>query len=268
MFRKNLKRLLLIAFITASFHAFAQDTSPLPWSRNEYLIDSFIDIALNNEYVPQQSGLRKWNKTIYYYYYIHRTADEVLHERLSNLHLQHLANITGMSIQQVDNKKSANLLIVFSTEKSLEQELLTEFHIQSKKQRQQLVRNSVCLAHFTTNKNSSIRKAIVIIPVDRARAKAKLVSCIVEELTQVMGLPNDSDKVFPSIFNDHSTDELLSGLDFILLKILYHPALKTGIKAKSIRPKLQAIIQEFKKQNLISNAQVLVTKGGLYPLLY
>lgn len=237
------------------------------WATPDYLVESFVEIALNNEYSTKQNSIRKWTKLVKYYF-IHHVSDQDLHERLSRLHLEHLANITGVEMRQVDKKKNANLLIVFSTENQFEKELQDEFKIKSKKQRSRLSRNSVCLAYFATYKNGSINKAVVIIPVDRARAHAKLVSCIVEEITQVMGLPNDSEKVFPSIFNDKSYNDLLSGLDFLLLKMLYHPMVKPGMNKQVLKPVLKKIIKELEGQEVIAQAEKKVMTGGLYPLLY
>jgi len=254
---------LILLFVTFSVWAEAKKA----WMQSSYIVESFIDIALNNEYASHKSGIRKWKQPIRYYF-IHRVADESLHEYLSNLHLSHLKNITGHDIQETKQAKEANLYIIFSKERFLEQELKNDFKIKSKTERKQLVKNSVCLAHFYVNQDSSLQKAVVIIPVDRARAKAKLVSCIVEELTQIMGLPNDSDKVFPSIFNDKSSNELLSGLDYILLKILYHPDLKIGLREKNVRGIVNNIIQQFNQQGIVSQAENKVMAGELYPLLY
>ena len=237
------------------------------WAKKEYLVSSFVEIALNNEYSVKQSRVRKWTVPIRYYF-VHRVADQQLHEQLSKLHLQHLSDITGVDIQPVSKKNKANLLIVFSTEGRLEKELQSEFNIKSKKQRTQLFRNSVCLAHFSINTDHSIRKAIVIIPVDRARAHAKLVACIVEELTQVMGLPNDSEKVFPSIFNDKSFNDLLTGLDYLLLKLLYEPEVKAGMKKSQVTRIITKVIGRFKEKGLVAEAEDKVMEGGLYPLLY
>mgnify|MGYP000152544613 CR=1 FL=1 len=237
------------------------------WSKADYLLSSFYEIALNNEYSTKKSTVRKWTKAVRYYF-VHRVADQALHEKLSKLHLQHLIDITGVDIKAVKQKSKANLLIVFSTEKRLENELLNEFKIKSKRQRNQLFRHSVCLAHFSINPDNSIRKAIVIIPVDRARAHAKLLACIVEELTQIMGLPNDSDKVFPSIFNDKSFNDLLTGLDYLLLKMLYHPMVKVGMTKAAVAPVIAKIIKKFKKEGIVASAEKTVMKGGLYPLLY
>ncbi len=237
------------------------------WTDSEYILDSFIEIALNNEYSTAQTGIRKWTTAINYYF-IHRVGDQALHERLTKMHLDHLASISGVTFNAARHKKKANVLIIFSTENRLEQELQSEFKIESVVQRNHLLSKSVCLAHFSTHKNGSIKKAIVIIPVDRARAHAKLVSCIVEELTQVMGLPNDSEKVFPSIFNDKSHNDLLTGLDYVLLKILYHPKVKTGARINAIKNVLKDLIKVLDKQGIIAKAEQKVMEGDLYPLLY
>ena len=125
----------------------------------------------------------------------------------------------------------------------------------------------MCLAYFSTYSDNSINRAVVIIPVDRARAHAKLLSCVVEELTQVMGLPNDSDKVFPSIFNDKSKDDFLSGLDYLLLKLLYHPKIKVGMDTVHVEHLLKDIIAQESFQQLIIESNQLVHQQGLYRLL-
>jgi len=238
---------------------------PPHWKNTDYLINSFIDVALNNEYSAAESTVRRWDSPINYYF-MHRSLDKELHEQLTLLHLQHLAAITDVKIQAAPHKNKANLFIIFSNEASLNHDLQHEFKIKSAQKREQLVRHSVCLANITTYKNGSMRKAIIIIPVDRARAHAKLVACIVEEITQIMGLPNDSDKVFPSIFNDKSYNDLLSGLDYVLLKMLYHPTLKSGMSKRQAKPILKKIIHSFRQQGLIDKATKEVTKGGLYAL--
>jgi hypothetical protein len=89
------------------------------------------------------------------------------------------------------------------------------------------------LLHFKHNKQSELISVLVIIPVDHAMSYGLLSACIIEELTQAMGLPNDSDWVIPSIANDKSVLDLLTGLDYLLLKILYDNRLHAGMSAKT-----------------------------------
>lgn len=239
---------------------------PLHWKSPDYIINSFIEIALKSEYSTKVSTLRKWHQPIYYSIE-HRTADKKLHQEITEIHLAHLSHITGLSISPANNTKVANLKVIFSTESRLTQELQQDFLLNDQQQLQELTHHSVCLANFSTGPNNSIHQAIVIIPVDRARAHAKLLSCVVEELTQVMGLPNDSDKVFPSIFNDKSHDDYLSGLDYLLLRLLYNKNLKAGMKQAEVQSTLQKIIQDPAFQQHIEHAEQTVNQQGIFRLI-
>jgi hypothetical protein len=238
------------------------------WRQANYIVDSFFEIALKNEYSENGQTVRKWPANGIRYQYIHRVADNNLHEKLTELHLSHLQMITGLPIKPAKNIKDATLIIVFSQENSLKNDLQQFFDMRSAKERDDFFRHSICLGNFSTNADGAIRKAVIIIPVDRARGRAKLVDCIVEELTQVLGLPNDSEKVFPSIFNDRSIDHLLSGLDYTLLKILYDQRLRIGMNKAEAMPVVQSIVAGFIKSGLVKNADREVHGGGLYPLFY
>ncbi len=123
------------------------------------------------------------------------------------------------------------------------------------------------MGSFALNAQNQIEQAVVIIPVDHVYSRGLLVACIVEETTQVMGLPNDSDWVNPSIANDASRIELLTGLDYLLLKILYDSNLKAGMPLSQSQPIIKKIISDLQKNHQIKNAQHEVNKTGLYPLL-
>jgi hypothetical protein len=63
-------------------------------------------------------------------------------------------------------------------------------------------------------------------------------ACIEEELAQAMGLPNDCDEAEHSIFNDDQEYALLTRRDEILLGMLYHPSLASGMTAAEVRPRI------------------------------
>src|SRR3546814_16326288 len=64
-----------------------------------------------------------------------------------------------------------------------------------------------------------IRAAVILFPAHHSRATLR--ACVVEELTQIMGLANDSTIVADSIFNDRSPFTELTANDRLLLRILY-----------------------------------------------
>jgi len=262
-YSKSARRLLMTCLLSCSSISLADNAH---WQDPQYIKNSFIEIALNNEYTSGLAKVRKWTRPISYSI-IHRTADQTLHQQISEIHLKHLASITGLKIQPATAENKANLKIIFSSEKLIRQELKQDFLLHNQQQITELSRQGICLAHFSTYPDSSIKQAVVIIPVDRARAHAKLLSCVTEELSQIMGLPNDSDKVFPSIFNDHSQDDYLSGLDFLLLKLLYNPTIKAGMNHGQVIPQLNKILSQDEFQQLIHQSEQLVHQQGLYRLL-
>lgn len=69
-------------------------------------------------------------------------------------------------------------------------------------------------------------------------------SCIHEELAQGMGLPNDSDRARPSIFNDSDEFALLTTHDEQLLKILYDPRLRSGMSRAEAAPIVRQIAKD------------------------
>ena len=75
---------------------------------------------------------------------------------------------------------------------------------------------------------------------------ALLRSCIEEELTQAMGLPNDDLGVRPSIFNDRKEFGVLTAHDEVLLRVLYDPRLEPGMTPGTAMPVVRQIIAELR----------------------
>ena len=66
-------------------------------------------------------------------------------------------------------------------------------------------------------------------------------ACLHEEIAQGMGLPNDSPRARPSIFNDDQEFALLTPMDEDMLRILYNPALRPGMSLAEARPIVDAL---------------------------
>ncbi|WAL78448.1 DUF2927 domain-containing protein [Shewanella sp. DAU305] len=232
------------------------------WKNLTYITQAFSEIALKNEYDVAKHKVRKWRIPVRVFVE-HQVGDRALHTQLVQMHLAHLAEITGHDIQLVDTLLDANLHLVFTRQSQWESEVTRLMGPSSAKN----VHGSVCMAKFALNAKSEIERAWVIIPVDQAQMHGKLVACVVEEITQVLGLPNDSEKVFPSIFNDKTPQDLLTGLDFILLKLLYSPNIRAGMTAAEVKAPLQILLEQWQLDDTLINADKTVRQGQLYPLL-
>jgi len=232
------------------------------WQHKPYLHSSFSQIALQGEHDESDGRLHKWQQPISYTV-IDRTGDQALHQKMVTHHFEHLSSITGHKITSAANPATANVTVIFNSEQNLEHELLQSMGISDQKFRQSLSHNSVCVARITYDNSASINKAVVVIPVDRARAHGKLMACVVEELTQIMGLPNDSADVYPSIFNDFSFNDFLTGLDYLLLKLLYNRSLTSGMSDNEVKNTLIEITGSQEYSTLIHKAESLVRQNSL-----
>jgi len=66
-------------------------------------------------------------------------------------------------------------------------------------------------------------------------------SCLHEEITQGLGLANDSPTARPSIFNDDEEFALLTRQDELMLRMLYDPALRPGMTESEARPIVESL---------------------------
>ncbi len=214
-----------------------QTVAAQPWQKSAFITQSFYEIALGSEYGNSPLIVQKWNKPIRIYVE-HQVADTKLHDELLNAHIRDLRSITKLDIARVNSRAKANIRYYFTSQ----QKLPALVRATSGKSTLKHLKGSICLATMRANSSGRIQSAVVYIPVDQARMHAKLVSCIVEELTQVLGLLRDSDAVFPSVFNDRSHNDLLTGLDITLLKILYSSQIKSGMGRTKLKPLLRNII--------------------------
>lgn len=69
-------------------------------------------------------------------------------------------------------------------------------------------------------------------------------SCINEEIAQGLGLPNDSPRARPSIFNDDQEFALLTPMDELMLRMLYDDRLRPGMTEDEVRPLVGLIAAE------------------------
>lgn len=254
-----LRTLLVLLLGGAPVAAIAENDG---WRLSTFLVDSFIEIALKSAYSTRQNPVRKWNGPVDYFI-VQQVGDEDLHRRLVQVHFEHLAGITDLPIRPATSQATANFLVVLTSEERLEAELPYHFGIGSVRRREDLLRHSLCIATFATDRKGAIVRAVVMIPVDRARARGNLASCMVEELTHAMGLSNDSMKDIPSIFSRKSGIGFLSGLDYLMLKMLYDPRVKAGMGEKTVLPILQAIAEEYERDRRFETADRIAAEGGL-----
>lgn len=251
--------MLPLLLVSLSFKA---ASTPLTWLDKVFIETAFYNVALQHEYSSGTKPLAKWQQPIKIWI-DHRVGDKELHQELAELHIQHLAQVTQHPISLVDKESEANVKWIYTRQSKWISESTRVLNLKSIEH----LNSAICTAGYRTNAKGEIVYAGIIIPVDQARSRGKLVACIVEEITQVLGLPNDSDTAYPSIFNDHTPEDLLSPLDVVLLQLLYEPELKPGMTKAQVKPIVQKILKRYQETGVLRRAPNTTQQAPLYQLI-
>lgn len=164
-----------------------------------------------------------------------------IHRAFVVAHAKTLANLTGLSVNvQPPGDKSGNVTIVFVARAEMARIKIPQVTPQ---QLSRLAAPGGC--YFISYKKPLKRIIRAVIVVNLEREEDRINHCILEELIQSSGLPNDSNDMRPSLFSDY--DHLLkpSRTDTILIKTLYDPRMKAGLSRDDTLKAAKAIIAEF-----------------------
>jgi len=87
----------------------------------------------------------------------------------------------------------------------------------------------------------AIEQMTVFLP--RRAAPHAVRSCLIEEITQSLGPLNDLPGLGPSIFNDDFGHLWPTRLDLLMLRVLYHPEMRTGLSRRETLSRARAILE-------------------------
>jgi hypothetical protein len=102
-------------------------------------------------------------------------------------------------------------------------------------------RSTYCLVYALAASGSSGTYTRAFAVIRAEHPDLLRLSCLHEELTQGLGLPNDSPRARPSIFNDDEEFALLTDQDELLLRMLYSPELRPGMSPDEARPIVESL---------------------------
>ena len=112
-----------------------------------------------------------------------------------------------------------------------------------KKMLNNLMGPSRCFFVIWPDPEWAVKKAQIVINsiLDEHHIK----HCLLEELTQSLGLPNDSDRLRPSVFNETSMVTDLTVFDRILIKTVYDPRIPNGMNLGAFREQAETVIGSY-----------------------
>jgi hypothetical protein len=220
------------------------------------LAETFIQIALYDEYVSgtggrtlsgQASMLRRWEGPVRVglTFGPSVSADKRATDaaRVSS-YLARLAQVTGHPIRLDAGNPNFHLYIVSESERRALgpalQAALPGLGARDVAGITQMPRSTYCAVLAQSRGQSGVySRAFAVVRAEHPDLLR--LSCLHEEIAQGLGLPNDSPRARPSIFNDDEEFALLTGMDEDMLRLLYNPALRPGMTEEEARPILREL---------------------------
>lgn len=217
---------------------------------DEVIVGNVRTIAFYREYDPGvEHAMTRWDKPITIAYVGEITERQ--RKELDN-HLAELAHLSGRDFVHVAPDQAD--VVAFLAPDAFERVLDTyrddyRRFFRSDDAMEDVTREmageTLCFGRIITKTRSgSLEQAMVVIPTEIDRFLVR--SCIIEELTQVMGPVNDSDDIKPSIFNDSSGNLLLSDHDRLIIRVLYDDRLQAGMTWDQAEPIVRQIVADLR----------------------
>ena len=153
-------------------------------------------------------------------------------------HLRRIAQVTGLPFEGTQDTSKSDIDLIF-----LKRAQMGKLKIPNTDP--EVIRKAAqggCYFLSWKSPPDTIVKAIIVINVERDKAATN--SCILEEITQSLGLPNDTDMMRPSIFSDRDRLYDLSPTDEILVRTLYDIRMKRGLPRPQALAVARRIITE------------------------
>ena len=222
------------------------------------LVRDFDRIALHDEYVDfggrfvhteTPALLRRWSKPVRVAVMTGASTppEDAARDRANvAAFTQRLAHLTGLDMR-LGQGHDVNFLVLFMT--SAEREAFAEqvratypgFAPAVMSALLDTPLDTFCTAYaFSEPADPSLYSAVIVL-IRAEHPPFTRLSCVHEEMSQAMGLPNDSPEARPSLFNDDLEFALLTEHDAILLRMLYDPRLRPGMTSAEVRPLLPDI---------------------------
>jgi hypothetical protein len=218
----------------------------------ETILRNFEIIAFGSEYQNKTwKGLRKWNDPV-------RIGLQGKYPRYLEDEIRKFsADLTNITSHPVElyyshsmrknrtlaknfNKKRVNVIVFYEPLNNIKKKVGKYFKDRPH-ELDILLNEATCFAKFFTRR-LEIRAAIVVIPDHISYKYAR--ACVVEEISQILGLPNDSYLVGDSIFKDRGRFNELTPHDRLLLKILYDHRLTYGMSREETLEQISRFLPE------------------------
>lgn len=222
----NMKKFLklLLVFLYIYVFSFA-GVSEAKIKCEKKVLQYFIEVAFGSEFGSGDKVIKKWNKNMNIY--LLGTKVGYLEEELDKI-IQELNSLIGQKkLKVVEKKSDSNFTIFFGSAKDYVKTV--------EKSAGPYVANNWGLFWIYYNANNEITNGSLYVDITRAN-KVECRHLLREELTQSLGLMNDSLRYSDSIFYQKWTKTTqYAPIDKELIKLLYNEEIKPGMSAEKFK---------------------------------
>ena len=138
---------------------------------------------------------------------------------------QALSKLTGLDIALASADKPANVTIYFATPEKMNE--LASAVMRDRPSISSVLNTNGCASYYDKDAGNRITSARVFVHTGEKVATVN--SCISQQMTHILGMPNKSDLIQPSIFNAGAQLLQMTTLDLKMVRALYAPTLKPGM---------------------------------------
>lgn len=204
----------------------------------ERITHQFEDVAFGHEYGPTRNVIRKWTENPRLAFFAQR-EHVAPYLALIRRHIETIRDLTGLALVAA-KPREATLRFGFSRR----EEFAKLPHRDAGMDFERFVSTSACIAIAIgdPHRDGRIMAGAIAIGIDIPESQRR--HCILEELVQVLGLPNDACHYRPSLFCEHDRVFELTRSDAILLRTLYDDRLQVGMPQSEAMAIARTVIAE------------------------
>ncbi|MEQ8664524.1 MAG: DUF2927 domain-containing protein [Rhodospirillales bacterium] len=203
------------------------------------LVATFDDVVFGAEFeaTPRSNVIAKWSGPLRVSV---KGQPKDHHISYLRAHLRSIIDLTGLEMAPVDDQTAKeNVTIAFVPASQMSKVKVATV---DPKLIQTLAGPQSC--YFLSFRETPDEISRSVIVVNKERTARAINHCLLEEVLQSLGLPNDSDLIRPSVFSDLDNPTQLTRSDEILVRALYDPRLKVGTPREEALVVVRTIIEE------------------------
>ncbi len=237
------KLTLAILFLCLSINAPALSNDPAPTI--DTLVRFFDTVVFGNEMEPDKASktLARWSSPIIYAL---EGAPSPEHIKTLGQQFNTVTTLTDIKFQlaaETDRSGTENMTVLFVPSREM---ALIKFKGISQDLIKKVSSRHTCYFLYAKSSPQSINRSFII--VNNGLDIKAMEHCLLEEITQSMGLPNDTNMLRPSLFSDSDQLNALSRNDEIILRTLYDNRLTVGLARSQSLLQAEIIISDWNDQ--------------------